>query len=711
MHRLHQALEAAGLKTQTALAERMADLEGLESAPRALVNKLFRGESVDPRTLQRVAAALGVEAWTLYANARGRNDPGTGNSGENDRDGRPDDPRGAGDPRSRGQRAADQGEPDPVPDHRSSSDDALQHHGSVQRRAAAIGSLAAVLLVAVVVVLANGRRDPPVQDEQVDPVDQGIQKDPSGPAVHPGPIRPATFVVLPVAGDARNLHGMLENALQNDWRAVPLAIAGDVPIRDAQKIAARPGVDYVLELRLSTRGRWQGLLINLHQDGSMRAVWQAVLPLQVSSAGLQERMARAAADVVSAPPGFALDSTRRDALRKVLVGREFLDRARTPGNVRRALTEFESAIRLDDNNAAAYAGLCEALVVEHIRSGEMARLDEAAGPCRQALTLEPDLPEARVAHAMLDRKSGRHAEAMDHLQHALQRSPQHVDAAMGMAELLLGAHARGEDDQALDAARALLRQAAQIEPEFWKIPYQQARLSYMAGDLATALQQFAQAEQLDANLLVLNNLGAMQYCAGDFSAAGDSFLRAGDQDPDAFVGPGQMAVVDYQLGRFDAAVEGYSSALQRQRESGAAEDHRLWGNYADALRHAGRHERARQAYATAIALVERHLREGDGQPLHAVSRLYYQTMQAKIDPDLAPPDRAQVDALTAQSDGIDAMYTIYLAIVHLELGDHEQGRALLDAGAAGCPGLAMSPDVQPERPEPRPAGPNGRAVP
>lgn len=691
--RLHQALEASGLKTQTALAERIADLEGLETSPRALVNKVFRGESVDPRTLQRVAAALDVEAWTLYANGRGSEASSTADPVAVD----PDRP-GKG---TEDQFNDDQARDDQASDNGDSSADNQHNPGPFRRRVAIAGLLAALLLIGIAVV-GTGMRNPGIQ------ADQASQ---SGAAAPGDPIRSATFVVLPVAGDSRNLHAMLQTALEDYWSALPVAIAGDVLIQDAQKIAAMPGVDYVLELRISTRGRWQGLLINLHQDGSMRAVWQTLLPLRVSPMRLQHKMVRAAADVVAAPSGFALESTGRDALRKVLVGRDFLDRARTPGNVRRALTEFESAIRLDEKYAAAYAGLCEALVVEHIRSGEMARLDEATGPCRQALTLEPDLPEARVAQTMLDRKRGRHADAMDHLQHVLEESPQHADAAMGMAEALLGAYARGEDDQALEAARELLRQAARAEPGFWKIPYQQSRLSYMAGDLPTALQQLGQAEHLDANLLVLNNLGAMQYCTGDFAAAGDSFLRAGAQDPDAFVGPGQMAVVDYQLGRFDDAVEGYDSALQRQRESGAAEDHRLWGNYADALRHAGRLDQARQAYATAIALVERHLREGDGQPLHAVSRLYYQTMQAKIDPDLSPPDRAQVAALTAQSDGIDPMYKIYLAIVHQELGDHEQGRMLLDAGAAGCPGLAMSPDVQTDESRTSPPGLDGESVP
>lgn len=69
--RLERALAEADLekKTQAALAERMADLEDLEAAPKDLVSKVFRERYVDPQTLERVARALGVEAETLYLEA------------------------------------------------------------------------------------------------------------------------------------------------------------------------------------------------------------------------------------------------------------------------------------------------------------------------------------------------------------------------------------------------------------------------------------------------------------------------------------------------------------------------------------------------------------------------------------------------------------------------------------------------------------------
>jgi tetratricopeptide (TPR) repeat protein len=70
--KLERALAESDLekKTQAALAERIADIEQLDAAPKDLVSKVFRERYVDPQTLQRVARALGVDAATLYLEAQ-----------------------------------------------------------------------------------------------------------------------------------------------------------------------------------------------------------------------------------------------------------------------------------------------------------------------------------------------------------------------------------------------------------------------------------------------------------------------------------------------------------------------------------------------------------------------------------------------------------------------------------------------------------------
>ncbi|PHZ85247.1 hypothetical protein [Paremcibacter congregatus] len=66
--KLQKALSESDLdrKTQVALANRIADEEELDAAPKDLVNKIFRQYPVDPQSLERVARALRVDAQNLY---------------------------------------------------------------------------------------------------------------------------------------------------------------------------------------------------------------------------------------------------------------------------------------------------------------------------------------------------------------------------------------------------------------------------------------------------------------------------------------------------------------------------------------------------------------------------------------------------------------------------------------------------------------------
>ena len=66
--KLNQALAASDLpkKTQSALADKIADIERLDVAPKDLVSRVFRGVPVDAQSLERIARALNVPADSLY---------------------------------------------------------------------------------------------------------------------------------------------------------------------------------------------------------------------------------------------------------------------------------------------------------------------------------------------------------------------------------------------------------------------------------------------------------------------------------------------------------------------------------------------------------------------------------------------------------------------------------------------------------------------
>ncbi len=64
--KLEVAMLNAGIRTQTSLADKIADSENLASSPKDTINRVFRGESVSPTTIARIARVLQVEPASLY---------------------------------------------------------------------------------------------------------------------------------------------------------------------------------------------------------------------------------------------------------------------------------------------------------------------------------------------------------------------------------------------------------------------------------------------------------------------------------------------------------------------------------------------------------------------------------------------------------------------------------------------------------------------
>lgn len=90
-----------------------------------------------------------------------------------------------------------------------------------------------------------------------------------------------------------------------------------------------------------------------------------------------------------------------------------------------ALPMFREAIRLDPNFAQAHAGLAHALAVKGLWRIAMTgpEIEEAYAAGRRALELEPLMPEAVLARAMLESLEGRSSEADRSFEQAIALNP------------------------------------------------------------------------------------------------------------------------------------------------------------------------------------------------------------------------------------------------------------------------------------------------
>ncbi len=104
-----------------------------------------------------------------------------------------------------------------------------------------------------------------------------------------------------------------------------------------------------------------------------------------------------------------------------------------------AIEFFREAIRRDERFAQAHAGIAHAQSLKGLwRVGmTQADFDEAFAASRRALELEPRMPEAYIARAMLLSLQGRDDEADQDFEEAIRLNPASFDAHYLYAQTLL----------------------------------------------------------------------------------------------------------------------------------------------------------------------------------------------------------------------------------------------------------------------------------
>jgi tetratricopeptide (TPR) repeat protein len=643
--RLTHALTAAGLRTQAALAERIADLEGLESAPRDLVNRAFRELPVELQSLERIGRALGVEAWTLY-------------------------------------RTADE---DELPTATTSEDDPP---GRLPLMAAAAAGAAA--LVAVIAgawwLAVRGPEQPAAPGTAV-----------SLPLTLGAP----TLVVLPIDGDSGDLAAALRSALGEEFSVADAGASVVTGGMAPAEAAATLRTDIAVDGAIVTVGRFAGIRFHALSGGVRRPFWAESLPRVALSAEVDAIAARAVDALLLATDGgtpaalparhFPLPPVQDDYLE----GRLHLDHPANELNIRRAQGRFESALRQDANYARAHAGLCAALLEEYWMADEERALKDAARTCGQALQLDPEDPVVKVAHARFLARTGRNEEAITLYEQVIADHPRDSDALAGLADSRLQAWRQTGDASDLTAAMALARAAADADPAVWKPLFALATMHWFAGDLDGAIAASEEAIARDRNEYVLANLGTWYVCAGDFVKARDAYLAARELAPQSYVGDEFLGMVYYFLQDFARSAEARRKAIQAIA-TGEPEIHEMWGNLADAYRQAGDSEAAVDAYLRAAAILERDHLRGTAPEADRAKRAYYYLRLESLAPDRVPPQilvqlRSELDEIAAAQT--EAAAHRRMAEIWLLTGEQEKARQELALATATCPGYADLPDL------------------
>jgi TolB-like protein/Flp pilus assembly protein TadD/DNA-binding winged helix-turn-helix (wHTH) protein len=318
---------------------------------------------------------------------------------------------------------------------------------------------------------------------------------------------------------------------------------------------------------------------------------------------------------------------------------------------------FHDAIAIDPNFAPAYAGLCERYTTGYESTRDAALATKAEASCKQALAIDGTLREVEMGLAHLYLVTGRAGQATTILHSIIRKDPTDADAYIGLADAYEGEHHTGE-------AEIAYYRAVEAEPTYAAAQTALGNFLFQHGRSAAAVPHYRRVTEFaPASPTAFNNLGAALMMSGDFQGAATAFDQSLKLAPSRSA-YSNSASVYYFLGRFDDAVR-----LYRRGTELAPEDHRVWGNLADALYQVqtSRPEAA-QDYRHAAALAERRVSVNAKDATTWMQLAYYYTRLGETSRSV--PCRAR--ALSLGEDDVFVQY--YAALISLE--EHNVNTAL-----------------------------------
>jgi TolB-like protein/Flp pilus assembly protein TadD/DNA-binding winged helix-turn-helix (wHTH) protein len=313
---------------------------------------------------------------------------------------------------------------------------------------------------------------------------------------------------------------------------------------------------------------------------------------------------------------------------------------------------FRAALADDPKFALAYAGLCERYAQGYDSKRDPVLITQAEKACGQALELDPSLREVSAALAHLYLVSGRYEQAAVIYRDAISVDPDNADGYIGLGEAL-DAQRRGAD------AERAFRKGIEVEPTYWYAQNALGNFLFRHGRTGAAIATYRRVTELiPASALAFNNLGAALEFSGDFPGAAAAFERSLTLEPGSSA-YSNSGTVYYFLGRYADAARMFKRATEL-----AAQDHRMWGNLADALwQIEGSRTAAQSNYRQAIGLAQKSL-VVNARDAITWSQLGYYSARMHDSSDVA---RYKRQALQLSPDDPNVRY--YLALTALELGD------------------------------------------
>ncbi len=648
----------SGFATQAALAEKVAEIENLESAPRDLVSKVFREIRVEPHTLERIALALGVEAYTLYLSS--------------------DDPTNS----------------ETLSFDSESKQELEPTHQSVRSKS----FMGYWLFGCVVIMSAILHFFYTDDDVELKSAEQGTNL-----LIRNSSEINATSIAF-LDFEHPNLSDYstaFRQELDDNYR---LASESSIIANESAAPWQLPellDVDFVIHSEIVRQGRHLGLLVYVSGTDSRHLLLSIettdlagdVLSVERFLGKLNLALRQY---LLSGSTDYRDAGDQKSALVAYLRALDQMDKSLIEIHILRALDYVQRAIRFAPGYVKARAALCDILVRQSIVTGDKSLLNEAENECLSARVVNPGSPELNFSLAQVRRKQGRTDEAVALYKQAAEQLPAYIDAKTGLAEAYINKYQQTQDASFIELGLAQIEAANQVEPDFWRIEFAASRLHYYLGNIDKAIEHLELSKALSVNTNTVANLGTFYYCKGNIEKAAQNYHELRTlSEPSALI-DNYIGVLSFMQEDYLSSARYFESSLEQMKVSNDGM-YEAWINIADAYNAIGDKAKAIEAYKQGIILAEQYRVNGENSHNIEGHIIYSNVNLAFLKtPELSEQVKEQLSSMLfeIQPKVTDVSSKMRVMLGWLMLDQKRQAQSIYDELSEGCPGYIAYPLVK-----------------
>ena len=681
--KLEAAMLNAGFDTQTDLAKYIAINEGIDKPPKDLVNKVFREQAVSTHNLARIANALGISAHTIYL-ARDdkefeavvevqQSQSADENTQHNVAESRTIEHES--EIQTDNHKASECQETEPT--QASFKPKGLMHKYLHKK------SFIYFAFVSLFVFAAYG-----LLSYQSSTFENTLTKIES-------PLGVVRLIVqapnsMKVAADQLiqllNTHESITAVLASSPNSYDL---------DAQEALLKWQAHAVLKLAQTDYENYTRIeaMINTSQDHAV--LHQSTLHQSEVALGARPANVKIVQQVLKFINGqatYTIDSVSAASHTYFAKGKNALFLSHSADAYQNAITLFERAILVDENDALAYAELCRAFARYSWIQNESESLEKAAVYCNKAEQLSPDVPSVATARAELLIHTGEALKAVNAIEAVIMPDLEDADSLSTWAGAYLALYNQSSNSEDADRAEELALKALRLAPRHWHAINTLGNLYFARGETGKAKEQFAAASKVVKHEIILANLGTLQMCFGELENAVRTYQDVIDNFQNNYIGYENLGSVYFYQNRYKQAAEQKLLAIQKQPEIAI---HQVWASLGEVYLRMGSADEALHYYTEALVVTERDQLIQNANVSIDFHKFYYQTKikQIKHNFTITHDFVDKVNGFFNQKNQLGLKERSHLAWLAYKAGEGEKGQILWQEISQVCSIYKRSPEL------------------